>query len=58
MYSELQVTEDEWDTVLPLTECVINHRVRDILGGHSAVEVMTGLMSRTAPTWCYIVEST
>ena len=46
--SELQVAVDEWDAVLPLAEYAINHRTRDILGGRSAVEVMTGRAPRTA----------
>ena len=33
---------DEWDLVLPMIEVVTNHRYRVVLGGRSAIEVMTG----------------
>ena len=45
--SEFQTSIDEWDLVLPLAEYAINHRRRDILGGRSAVEIMTGRLPRT-----------
>ena len=40
--SEFRVAVDEWDLVLPMIEVVTNHRYRVVLGGRSAIEVMTG----------------
>ena len=39
--SEFRASVDEWDLVLPVVELVINARKRDVLGGRSAVEIMT-----------------
>lgn len=47
MCSEFETSVDEWDLVLPLAEYAINHRRRDILGGRSSVEIMTGRTPRT-----------
>ena len=40
--SELWMAADEWDLVAPLLGYIINHRYRDVLGGRSAIEVVTG----------------
>ena len=40
--SEFMANKDEWDLTLPLVEMTINHRPRDVLGGLSAIEVVTG----------------
>ena len=47
MCSEFETSVDEWDLVLPLAEYAINHRRREILGGRSSVEIMTGRVPRT-----------
>ena len=40
--SELRFAADEWDLPLSLVAYIINHRPRVVLGGRSAIEVMTG----------------
>ena len=42
LLSELKYSADEWDCVLALIEYSIMHRKRTVLGGRSAIEVMTG----------------
>ena len=39
--SELRFAADEWDLVTTLLAHVINHRPRQVLGNHSAIELMT-----------------
>ena len=46
--SEFNVSIDEWDLVIPVSEYAINHRPRRILGHRSSVEIMTGREPRTA----------
>ena len=41
MVSEFRKAADEWDVVLPVINYVINHRNCQVLGGRSAVKVMT-----------------
>ena len=40
--SEFKCAVDEWDLTLPLMEFIVNHRPRTVLGGRSAIEVVTG----------------
>lgn len=42
LLSELKFSADEWDLCLALIEYSIMHRKRTVLGGRSAIEVMTG----------------
>ena len=42
LLSELKFSADEWDLCLALIEYSIMHRKRTVLGGRSALEVMTG----------------
>ena len=42
LLSELKYSWDEWDCVLDLIEYTIMHRQRTVLGGKSAIEVLTG----------------
>ena len=48
LISEFKFAVDEWDVVLPAVNYVINHRKRGVLGGRTAIEVMTGLTPDTA----------
>ena len=40
--SEFRTSLDEWDLMTPMLEFVINHRIREVLGHRSALEVLTG----------------
>ena len=42
LLSEFRSVVDEWDLVLSLVEFVVNNRPRDVLGGRSVIEVVTG----------------
>ena len=45
--SEFKVSFDEWDLILPVATYAINHRPREILGGKTSVNIMTGRKPRT-----------
>ena len=47
--SELGYSATDWTLVLPLIMFIINHRERDVLDGHTPIEVMTGRKPK-APT--------
>jgi hypothetical protein len=44
----MRMAADEWDLVAPLLAYIINHRFRAVLGGKSAIEVVTGLAPDSA----------
>ena len=45
--SEFRWAVDEWDVVIPAVNYIINHRMREVLGDRSVIEVMTGRASDT-----------
>ena len=46
--SELGYSATDWAMVLPLVQCIVNHRERDVLNGHTPIEVMTGRKPKNA----------
>ena len=45
--SELGYSATDWSLVLPLVNYIVNHRERDVLNGHTPIQVMTGRAPKT-----------
>ena len=48
LLSELGYSATDWDFLLPLIQYILNTRERDVLGGRTPIEVMTGYKPQTA----------
>ena len=48
LLSELGYSATDWVLILPLVQCVVNYRDREVLGGRCPIEVMTGRKPKNA----------